>query len=91
MKPGECWYTNVKYTHSVHNRSQEDRIHLVIDGIRNDWSDELFFSHAPEESFREPERHQSPEELKRIIEELKMQNAPAAQILIKELEAKLRK
>lgn len=42
MLPGECWYTNVNFTHSVANKSTQDRVHLVIDGERNNWSDELF-------------------------------------------------
>lgn len=51
MLPGECWYTNVNFIHSVSNKGETDRFHLVIDGKRNLWSDELFFSLAPEESF----------------------------------------
>ena len=42
MKEGQCWYTNVNYTHSVANNGNEDRVHLVIDCVRNNWSDDLF-------------------------------------------------
>jgi len=52
MLPGEYWYTNVNYVHSVINLGESDRVHLVIDFERNDWSDELFFSLAPLESFQ---------------------------------------
>lgn len=90
MLPGECWYTNVNYVHSVKNAGEQDRIHLVIDGARNEWSDELFFSLAPEDSFQaisqEPE---SPETIKRIVEELKRSKEPAAELLIHELQQKL--
>jgi hypothetical protein len=89
MLPGECWYTNVNYTHSVSNNGEVDRIHLVIDGKRNDWSDELFFSLAPKESFSKPENSYSLETLKRIIEELKRNNLPYSKGLINELKDKL--
>lgn len=90
MLPGECWYTNVNYVHSVKNAGEEDRIHLVIDGARNEWSDELFFSLAPEESFQAiPKEEDSPETIKRIIEELKRSKEPAAEHLIIELQQKI--
>lgn len=42
MKMGECWYANFQLPHSVENKSRESRIHLTLDCIRNEWSDELF-------------------------------------------------
>ncbi len=90
MLPGECWYTNVNYVHSVSNLGEEDRIHLVIDGERNAWSDELFFSLAPEESFGpEPAPKASREEILRTIEELERMKSPASQQLIMDLQKKL--
>ncbi|GGK49948.1 MULTISPECIES: aspartyl/asparaginyl beta-hydroxylase domain-containing protein [Flavobacteriaceae] len=90
MLPGECWYTNVNYVHSVKNSGESDRVHLVIDGKRNEWSDHLFFSLVPEESFQPmPEENDSPETIKRIIEELKRSNEPFAKQLINELLQKL--
>ena len=83
MLPGECWYTNVNYTHSVVNNGTTNRVHLVIDGERNAWSDDLFFSLAPKESFfpNKKETYDS-ETLKRIIEELKHSDLHAAKELI---------
>jgi hypothetical protein len=37
MNAGELWYFNADQTHEVHNRGSEDRIHLVIDCVANDW------------------------------------------------------
>jgi len=89
MKPGECWYTNVNYTHSVSNRGTTDRVHLVIDGKRNAWSDALFFSLAPkEELITKPIIKESPETAQRMIEELQLSNLPSAKKLIKELQEK---
>lgn len=42
MKPGECWYASFHLPHSVRNNGDAPRIHLVIDGQRNAWTDELF-------------------------------------------------
>ncbi|APG66356.1 aspartyl beta-hydroxylase [Tenacibaculum todarodis] len=92
MLAGECWYTNVNYVHSVKNSGTVDRVHLVIDFERNEWSDKLFFSLAPEESFLPiPKEKDSPETIKRIIEELKRSNEPIAEQLIKELLQKQQK
>lgn len=90
MKPGECWYTNVNYPHSVANKGHEDRVHLVIDGKRNEWSDQLFFSMAPKESFIPPSEEYSRETLEQIISELKTHKNPLIHQHIKELEEKLK-
>ena len=37
MQPGECWYLNFNLPHALANRGTEDRIHLVIDCLVNDW------------------------------------------------------
>lgn len=90
MLPGECWYTNVNYVHSVINSGASDRLHLVIDGGRNEWSDELFFSLAHEESFQPiAKENDSPKTIQLIIDELKRSNEPAAEQLINDLQQKL--
>lgn len=42
MQIGQAWYANFSQPHSVKNEGETDRIHLVIDCIRNSWTDELF-------------------------------------------------
>lgn len=37
MNPGECWYINANLPHKVDNRSDLDRVHLVIDCKVDDW------------------------------------------------------
>lgn len=92
MLPGECWYTNVNYVHSVKNSGTSDRVHLVIDGQRNEWSDQLFFSLAPAESFKPmPMENHSPETIEKIIEELRHNDQPAAKQLISQLQEGLTK
>jgi len=89
MLPGECWYTNVNFTHSVANNGNQDRIHLVIDGERNDWSDQLFFSLASKESFALKDEH-SQDVLKMMVEELKKSNEPASKELLMSYQEKLK-
>ncbi len=89
MLPGECWYTNVNYVHSVINSGRSDRVHLVIDGVRNEWSDDLFFSAAPEESFQPFLEQDAAEKIERTIEELKRNNSLSSQKWISQLEQKL--
>ena len=37
MNEGEAWYLNFNLKHRVKNGGAEDRIHLVIDCVLNDW------------------------------------------------------
>ncbi|MNE60822.1 Aspartyl/Asparaginyl beta-hydroxylase [compost metagenome] len=69
MKMGECWYANFQLPHSVQNKSSEPRIHLTLDCIRNDWSDELFSKMGFDLNFV-PKRQYSDEVKRQIIAEL---------------------
>ena len=90
MLPGECWYTNVNYVHSVKNGGDSDRFHLIIDGTRNGWSDELFFSLAPKESFKPViQQEESAETIRQMIAELELMDNPGALELIDQLNQKL--
>lgn len=89
MRAGECWYTNVNYEHSVVNEGTEDRIHLVIDGVRNEWSDQLFFAEADPTQFVAPKAVMNPATIQRVIEELKRQDNTDNNALIAELEKQL--
>ena len=86
MNEGECWYIDANFIHSVANRGTEDRIHLVIDGIRNEWTDNLFFKEAHENEFVRPATKTSEEEKKLIIAELQRMNLPGAIELLKDLQ-----
>lgn len=37
MQEGESWYLNFNLPHRVENRSPQDRIHLVLDCVLDDW------------------------------------------------------
>ena len=87
MNEGECWYIDANFTHSVANRGNKDRIHFVIDGIRNEWTDALFFKEANQEQFIKPVPKISEQQKKQMIEELERMNNPA----LKEIIANLKK
>lgn len=42
MGEGECWYLDLNLRHRVENESDEDRVHLVIDCVVNDWVRAIF-------------------------------------------------
>ncbi|MGK4568589.1 aspartyl/asparaginyl beta-hydroxylase domain-containing protein [Flavobacterium sp. 3HN19-14] len=85
MNEGECWYIDANFTHSVANRGKQDRIHLVIDGVRNDWSDAMFYKEAARERFIKQERVIAEPQTEQIIAELLRMNTPAAQNILKDL------
>lgn len=86
MSEGECWYIDANFEHSVANRGNQDRIHLVIDGLRNDWTDALFYKEAPENQFTKPEAVMSEEQKQLVIAELRRMNTDVANEMIKNLE-----
>ena len=44
MKEGEAWYLNFNLPHSVKNNGTDERVHLVIDCVVNDWFKEIVSS-----------------------------------------------
>lgn len=86
MNEGECWYFNANFTHSVKNSGNKDRIHLVIDGIRNEWTDNLFLKEATIEQFTKPVPVIDEDQKKLMIAELEKMNLPIANELIKNLQ-----
>lgn len=85
MNEGECWYIDANFIHSVANRGAEDRIHLVIDGLQNEWTDDLFFKEADQNDFIKPATKTSEEEKRLMISELKRMNLPIANQILKDL------
>jgi len=42
LEEGECWYMNFNLPHAINNKSNINRVHLVIDALVNDWVKEIF-------------------------------------------------
>lgn len=84
MNEGECWYIDANFTHSVANMGQQDRIHFVIDGIRNEWSDAMFYKEATHDQFERPAPVMSDEQKELMIAELSRMNTPGANQILKD-------
>jgi hypothetical protein len=89
MHAGECWYANFDLPHSVNNQSAEPRVHLVIDCIRNEWSDNLFaqcgYDFELERKTLEPDERT----VLAMITELERMNTDTARAMITDLKRKL--
>jgi len=46
LEPGSCWYLRLSDPHSVANRGDADRVHLVIDASVNEWVEAAFAAAA---------------------------------------------
>lgn len=85
MQPGEAWYANVNLPHGVSNKGITNRVHLVIDCIRNNWSDNLFKSVGYDfEQEKEVEEKFPKNTVLRIIEELELQKSPELKTIIEQ-------
>ncbi|MCW3104209.1 MAG: Aspartyl/Asparaginyl beta-hydroxylase [Bacteroidetes bacterium] len=87
MKKGECWYADFDLPHSVKNDSERERIHLVIDGKRNEWTDEWFrsagYDFAEEKEQLQPKYTE--EMINNMIEGLEKINTETSRNMIAEL------
>ncbi len=91
MLPGETWYINANLPHGVKNDGSTDRVHLVLDCIRNEWSDELFRSagYDFEEEINARKPVYSKDTLERMIEELSRQDTEGSKALVDDLKKQL--
>lgn len=87
MPEGTLWYINANYEHSVANRGETERVHLVVDGKRNRQTDELFFSLAPQQDFFPPTSEISASEKALMIERLREMGTPTADAIIEQLQS----
>lgn len=87
LKEGECWYMNFNLPHSLHNKSNTDRIHLVIDAMVNDWVKDLFESPAikNKKEMADIPKH-TKEEQRQIIAHLRSMNTDISNKLADEME-----
>lgn len=92
MQEGSCWYLNLSLTHSVINESDSNRVHLVIDGLVNDWIKDFFSRHehytvlCDEAQSHDPH---SPEDKRNVIYALRQLHTEVADQLADEMEASM--
>ncbi|PSL48036.1 quercetin dioxygenase-like cupin family protein [Chitinophaga niastensis] len=87
LKAGECWYIDFSNTHSIVNEGNTSRVHLIIDGIRNEWTDKLFAEHGYQLTEKDLPASYDAATNARIIEELEKMNTETARDLIAKLKA----
>ncbi|HEX8852621.1 MAG TPA: aspartyl/asparaginyl beta-hydroxylase domain-containing protein, partial [Pyrinomonadaceae bacterium] len=49
LKEGECWFIDFNFPHRVFNQGADDRVHLVLDCVVDDWLKSLIPFEAEEE------------------------------------------
>lgn len=84
LAEGTCWYMDFGQTHSIKNEGDEPRIHLVIDGLRNAWTDELFGSNGYDLNRDKTPKYDEKTKLA-MIAELERMDTDTARDLIKQL------
>jgi hypothetical protein len=47
LEAGSAWYLRLSDPHSVFNRGDSDRVHMVIDAVANDWMRTMLESALP--------------------------------------------
>lgn len=83
LDPGTCWYMDFSKIHYVKNDGDTVRVHLVVDCLRNKWTDELFEANG----YQEPSRKMSLEEVGKIIAQLETHQTEVANQLVEQLKA----
>jgi quercetin dioxygenase-like cupin family protein len=88
LKEGECWYMNFNLPHSIINKSNVDRTHLVVDAVVNDWVKELFSQPAiNKKEIEEPGYDANTK--RQIIAQLRAMNTETGNRMANEMEATL--
>ncbi len=92
MNEGSCWYLNLSLQHSVANKSDSNRIHLVIDGVVNRWLTDYFTEPAHTRStFDDPQQgvtHSREDKIK-IIAQLRLMQTEVGDQLADDMQASL--
>ena len=89
MLPSECWYGNFNLLHSVRNEGKTDRIHLVMDCIRNDWSDKLFTECGYNFNAEKSAFEYSRETKMQMIAQLKLMDTETSRTMVAQLQSEL--
>jgi len=92
MEEGSSWYMNLSLQHKVRNEGDRARIHLVIDGIVNDWVKNYFAATEHIRRDMEPpaKKAYSRQDQEKIIAQLRAMNTDTGHRLADEMETALR-
>lgn len=89
LEEGTCWYMDFGKTHAVKNNGTTNRVHLIMDCIRNEWTD-LFFAENGYIADSDPIENDYDDATRAlIVAELEKMDTDAARGLIAEMKRKL--
>lgn len=89
LEEGSCWYINFDQTHSIINEGENIRVHLVIDALRNEWTDTLFEANGYHLAEENQVKAQDRDTTLKMIAELEQMDTPAAKELVAQLKKNL--
>ena len=90
MEPGTFWYANFDLPHSVKHTGTTRRIHLIIDGKRNEWTDGLFQKAGYDFSLENQAPVYDTDTKNQMLEHLRLMDTDAARAIIAQLEQELK-
>lgn len=82
LQEGECWYMDFGHTHSIVNEGKTTRVHLIIDAIRNDWTDQLFEQQGYDIAAVNTSPQYDDDTISKMIAQLELMNTPTAAAII---------
>lgn len=88
MEPGECWYMDLDLYHEIFNKSDQDRVNLVMDCVRNKWWEDIF-AQCGKNHDDNPYRNMSVAELEGIRENFLAMTTEVCGQMIKEIDKEL--
>jgi mannose-6-phosphate isomerase-like protein (cupin superfamily) len=91
LHEGECWYLNFNLPHRLYNKSNQDRVHLVIDATVNNWVKHLFADKTitQKKEIELPPTKFSSTEQQEMIYQLRKLNTPTTNTMADDLEKQL--
>jgi hypothetical protein len=90
MRVGECWYGNFNALHRIVHEGTMPRVHLVMDCLRNAWSDQLFAEAGYDFAWDEQQKRlKRKQQIPATIEALERMDTDTARHMIAELKKEL--
>lgn len=87
--PGSCWYADFSLPHSVNNEGDTVRVHLVIDALRNAWTDGLMGQAGYDFELERKKKEPSIETKRLMLAQLRLLDNEGARQLVAQLEKEL--
>jgi hypothetical protein len=85
LDEGTCWYMDFSKTHSIENKGGTNRVHLIMDCIKNDWTDRFFVENGYQLDAESAESKYDEATKAMIIAELERMDTEASRALIAQM------